>query len=72
MGVVRLPSTMVGCVTPICEECGIHLCYDIDNDEYQLDKAFWDKWRCKECNESYRGQLKIWHQFNAIDTGSEK
>ena len=50
MGVTILKSTLPNGYTPICNLCGIVLCYDIHESEYNEDKAFWDAWICKECN----------------------
>jgi hypothetical protein len=44
--------------TPVCDSCGIALCYDISEEEYQENKSFWDNWQCKECNPNYKGALK--------------
>jgi hypothetical protein len=50
MGVHRIKSTMLGGVTPICSDCGVSLCWDISDEEYEERAAFWDGWRCQECN----------------------
>jgi hypothetical protein len=72
MGVFVGPSTLDGGVTPICNSCGIALCWDISDGEYEEAKAFWDKWKCKECNpETYSGALKQWKQEHEI-RGSKK
>lgn len=55
MGVTILKSTPSDFLTPICNECGIHLCYDISIQEYNQDKNFWDDWRCDICNPHARG-----------------
>lgn len=60
MGVTLVNSTLDGGVTPICEDCGIMLCYDISLDEYLEAKEFWDKWRCSECNPQWKGALQRW------------
>lgn len=60
MGVTTVNSTLVGGVTPICNECGILLCWDISETEYEEDKEFWDKWICKECNQGKPLSLKVW------------
>lgn len=41
---------MAGGLTPICNECGVSLCWDIATDEYEEDSEFWDAWKCQECN----------------------
>ena len=57
MGVTRSKHFPDG-YTPICNECGTYLCWDISEVEYQLQKHFWDEWVCKDCNPNYRGALK--------------
>ena len=48
MGVTILPSSLE--LTPICNECGICLCWDISFYEYIENKSFWDNWICEVCN----------------------
>lgn len=43
-------GTMPGGMTPICEECGVALCWDIAVEEYEAERAFWDAWKCRDCN----------------------
>jgi len=50
MGVQVSGGTLPGGVTPVCNSCGVALCWDISEGEYAQDQAFWDAWRCKECN----------------------
>lgn len=50
MGVHVGLGTMPGGLTPICEDCGVCLCWDISEEEYLRNKAFWDAWCCEECN----------------------
>jgi ribonuclease HI len=57
MGVTVTASTTPGGVTPICDNCGIALCWDLAESEYNADKEFWDSWRCRDCNPDYRGAL---------------
>jgi hypothetical protein len=49
MGVVYEPT--LGGYTPVCNDCGIHLCWDISEYEYEEAESFWDNWRCQECND---------------------
>ena len=74
MAIGILPSTMPGAVTPMCSECGVALCYDIPNEEYQEAKEFWDNWTCKECNPNYKGSLKKFKEKSMLDklTGIQK
>lgn len=65
MGVHIHGSTMDGGFTPICNECGISLCWDISEEEYQLNKVFWDGWICVDCNGGTRMSLKDWKAKNS-------
>lgn len=58
MGVTVTNSTMPGAMTPICEECGVALCWDIAQEEYDQAPGFWDAWKCRDCNPNYRGSLQ--------------
>lgn len=58
MGVIILNSTLGGAFTPICNACGIHLCWDISEEEYEEAKEFWDNWKCSTCNPNYHGALQ--------------
>jgi hypothetical protein len=35
--------------TPVCNDCGVHLCWDISSIEYNERVEFWENWRCKDC-----------------------
>ena len=50
MGVQVNSATLAGGVTPQCGRCGVWLCWDISQSEYEQDRAFWDAWLCRECN----------------------
>lgn len=53
MGIItskRFPDAL----TPICNTCGITLCWDISEDEYDENPSFWDNWKCEDCNGSVR------------------
>lgn len=54
MGVHIRPSTLAGGLTPICNDCGISLCWDISDQEYEEKKSFWNEWRCSECYPHYK------------------
>ena len=41
-------------------ECGIHLCWDLSEEEYIEAKAFWDAWECEECRPGAKGSLNRW------------
>ena len=50
MGVQVNSATLAGGVTPQCGRCGVWLCWDISQSEYEEGRAFWDAWLCRECN----------------------
>lgn len=50
MGVHVHNGTMDGALTPICNSCGVSLCWDISLEQYQEDSEFWDAWICRDCN----------------------
>lgn len=50
MGVHVHGGTMSGALTPICNECGVSLCWDISEEQYEEQAAFWDEWICRDCN----------------------
>lgn len=54
MGVHIHGGTMPGAVTPICNSCGVSLCWDISEEEYQDAFEFWDDWICQDCNNGTR------------------
>lgn len=62
MGVHVHGGTMPGGVTPICNECGVSLCWDISDSEYEAAKVFWDDWICKDCNGGQALSLKDFKQ----------
>jgi hypothetical protein len=50
MGIHQTKSTLSDGLTPICNDCGISLCFDISDVEYSENKSFWDNWKCQDCN----------------------
>lgn len=65
MGVHRHRGTPEGALTPICNSCGISLCWDIAEEEYVEAREFWDRWTCQDCREDEglgRMSLKEWKQ----------
>jgi hypothetical protein len=58
MGLHVHPGTMPGGLTPICNTCGVSLCYDISAEEPEQDQAFWDAWVCRDCNGGHQMSLK--------------
>lgn len=59
MGVHCHGGTLPGCVTPICNDCGIALCWDISEEDYEAARDFWDAWKCQNCNGTAMS-LKAW------------
>jgi hypothetical protein len=51
---------MPGAVTPICNDCGTFLCWDLGEKEAEEDREFWDAWVCETCNGGERMSLKQW------------
>jgi hypothetical protein len=66
MAVSELPSTIPGGRTPVCSECGVALCWDIPDNQYEEEQAFWDAWKCNECNPNYAGALRRWRRKNDL------
>lgn len=54
MGVHIHSRTIDEGLTPICNECGVSLCWDISDLEYISYKEFWDDWICQDCNGGQR------------------
>lgn len=71
MGVHTHRGTMPGAVTPICNECGVSLCWDVGEDEYKQQAAFWNDWICKDCNGGESLSLTNWNQ-KQITAGNQK
>ena len=66
MGLHKHGGTMDGALTPICEECGVSLCWDIEETEALENEAFWDQWKCQDCNGGERMSLESWKATNRI------
>lgn len=60
MGLTATPGTMPGAMTPICNRCGVLLCWDIDEDEADENAGFWDAWVCEDCNGGTPMSLVDW------------
>jgi len=60
MGISKHGGTMPGAMTPICNDCGISLCWDIPEEEARRDAEFWDAWICQDCNGGQRMSLSTW------------
>ena len=52
MGVID--NYFLGSKTPVCDDCGIRLCWDISNEEYEENIIFWNNWVCEDCNPKYK------------------
>lgn len=50
MGVHKTASTLPGGLTPICNCCGVSLCWDISQEDYDELPSFWEAWICRDCN----------------------
>lgn len=61
MGVHIHGGTMPGGVTPICNQCGVSLCWDISDEEYEDKWEFWDDWICQDCNGGERLSVKEYY-----------
>lgn len=68
MGVMVTKGTMPGGVTPICNDCGVALCWDISKEEYIECEEFWDEWICRDCNNGEPMSLKEFKANKAILT----
>ena len=55
MGVALMPHRISDSLTPVCNDCGVALCYDIGMDEYISNQEFWDNWRCDACDPEVHG-----------------
>lgn len=61
MAAAVLPSTLRGGYTPICNSCGVALCWDISSEEYDEARGFWDAWICEDCNGGEPMSLLRWN-----------
>jgi hypothetical protein len=53
MGV--LFNDCLGGYTPVCNSCGIYLCWDISEQEYSERQEYWESWMCEKCYPKARG-----------------
>lgn len=67
MGVIQ-SHQLADSFTPICNDCGVCLCYDISAQEYQDMQSFWDAWRCKDCDPSAIGSYLRERQNGVVQT----
>ena len=68
MGLHTHGGTMEGALTPICEACGVSLCWDIEENEALADEAFWNQWKCQDCNDGVRMSLEKWRLEHLAST----
>lgn len=60
MGIHTHKSTMPGGMTPICNDCGISLCWDVDESEAETNAEFWNQWVCRDCNGGTPMSFHVW------------
>jgi len=48
MGIKR-STTFQDAITPVCNSCGIYLCWDISDSDYRERPDFWESWLCRPC-----------------------
>lgn len=66
MGVINSNSFSDG-YTPICNSCGVCLCWDIGPTEYAERREFWDDWECRDCNPDADGSRKRYIEKRGSD-----
>jgi hypothetical protein len=65
MAAATLPGTLPGGLTPVCNGCGVALCWDISVEDYEGAKPFWDAWVCATCNGGEPLSLRSWNDGTA-------
>lgn len=48
-----------GSIQPICNDCGIALCWGLSEEEYDDRKQFWDDWCCRSCRQGSRRDQRV-------------
>lgn len=71
MGITRVRSTVAGGYTPVCNSCGVHLCWDISEEEARAARSFWNAWVCQDCNGGVPMSLKAWRRTATLDRSQE-
>lgn len=72
MGITIYNGTMEGAMTPICNCCGILLCWDISEEEaLGENNAFWESWVCQDCNNGVRMSLRDWRLKRGLPVEDE-
>ena len=46
-----------GFITPICNNCGVSLCWSIENNDYKKYEEFWEQWKCEDCGKPEESEL---------------
>lgn len=64
MGVVEL---VTGDFQPVCSDCGIALCFEVEAREYERTMDFWDAWRCCHCDPHAIGSFARWLESKRLD-----
>jgi hypothetical protein len=57
MGVIKLEHHEY---QPVCNDCGLALCFTLDEREYEREQEYWDYWTCVYCNPHAVGSLARW------------
>lgn len=52
--------------TPVCNACGVSLCWDISDEDYEDQKKFWDRWHCRTCDPNAVGSRKRWREARPL------
>lgn len=52
---------------PICNDCGIALCFSISEEEYKRTKGFWENWKCVYCDKHAIGSFARWLESHKND-----
>ena len=68
---VQTSHTFPEALTPICNECGVALCWDISVEDYDERPTFWDDWCCRDCKSVGENVSKDeGHYHRGTSTGS--
>lgn len=61
---VSLKNIHLGEVQPMCDDCGIALCWSVDLKEFIEWFGFWDVWKCCRCNPDYKNAYQKYKEVN--------
>ena len=59
-------------VQPICNDCGVALCWSVDISEYQEAQRFWDEWCCRDCNSDYLGAYGRYRKEHGLSSDDKQ